>query len=294
MSITKQTVIESAIHYFSTKGYQATSIQDIADDCGIGKGSLYKFFSSKEELFIGILEYLHHQMFQNVERITGDPSLSKREKFEREIAYQIEFFISHKVIMSEIHSMAIHDKQKYADRFSELRSNTSQYYKDSLLRAYGPETEPFIWDLVAIYFGIIKEYVFLIIFNNQPLAIDELAAFVADRLDDIAAGMLSRGARPLLGESAFHVSGQPGSQYQEQAMLRRRTELLEALESLIQKLPVRISRRDELLEAAAGLRTELEGGQPKPVMVHALLLYLETEHALAGIVKQLANVIHLR
>jgi TetR/AcrR family transcriptional regulator, cholesterol catabolism regulator len=43
-------VYETAVRLFATKGYHATRIQDIADELGMLKGSLYYYFSSKEDL----------------------------------------------------------------------------------------------------------------------------------------------------------------------------------------------------------------------------------------------------
>ncbi|MDD2427384.1 MAG: TetR/AcrR family transcriptional regulator [Eubacteriales bacterium] len=46
----------AAISVFSQKGYEAASVQDIAQKAGISVGSLYSYFSSKEDLFKAIAE----------------------------------------------------------------------------------------------------------------------------------------------------------------------------------------------------------------------------------------------
>lgn len=46
----------AAISVFSQKGYDAASVQDIAQKAGISVGSLYSYFSSKEDLFKAIAE----------------------------------------------------------------------------------------------------------------------------------------------------------------------------------------------------------------------------------------------
>lgn len=46
----------AAISVFSEKGYEAASVQDIAHKAGISVGSLYSYFSSKEDLFKAIAE----------------------------------------------------------------------------------------------------------------------------------------------------------------------------------------------------------------------------------------------
>ncbi|TAP39099.1 TetR/AcrR family transcriptional regulator [Arthrobacter sp. S39] len=54
-------VIAAAISVMSEKGYASTSIQEVAERVGVLKGSLYHYFSSKEELLFRILEESHEQ-----------------------------------------------------------------------------------------------------------------------------------------------------------------------------------------------------------------------------------------
>ena len=49
-------MIEEATELFARRGYAGTSMQDIADAVGIRKPSLYKFFSSKDDLYGAVLE----------------------------------------------------------------------------------------------------------------------------------------------------------------------------------------------------------------------------------------------
>lgn len=49
-------VLESAMREFWRHGYEATSIQDLTDATGLGRGSLYGAFKDKETLFIAALD----------------------------------------------------------------------------------------------------------------------------------------------------------------------------------------------------------------------------------------------
>jgi AcrR family transcriptional regulator len=63
-------ILEAAARVFHEKGYEATSIQDIADAVGILKGSLYYYIDSKEDLLYEILERAHEEALQNVEQVS--------------------------------------------------------------------------------------------------------------------------------------------------------------------------------------------------------------------------------
>jgi AcrR family transcriptional regulator len=47
----RQQILEAAAEVFSSKGYYSAKIEDIAERAGIGKGTVYEYFPSKEELF---------------------------------------------------------------------------------------------------------------------------------------------------------------------------------------------------------------------------------------------------
>ena len=47
----KDEVIKKALNLFWMKGYEATSLSDLTEELGIGKGSFYNTFGSKRKLF---------------------------------------------------------------------------------------------------------------------------------------------------------------------------------------------------------------------------------------------------
>lgn len=55
-SFNEQTAIESAMHIFWEKGYEATSISNLIDGTGVNRGSLYNAYGGKRELFTQSLQ----------------------------------------------------------------------------------------------------------------------------------------------------------------------------------------------------------------------------------------------
>jgi len=51
----RRQLVDFAAHRFASHGYHPTSISDIVDGLGVGKGVFYWYFQSKEELFRQIL-----------------------------------------------------------------------------------------------------------------------------------------------------------------------------------------------------------------------------------------------
>lgn len=52
----KEHILESAKVMFERYGYEKTSMNDIAKQAGIGKGSIYYYFESKDEIFVKLLQ----------------------------------------------------------------------------------------------------------------------------------------------------------------------------------------------------------------------------------------------
>jgi AcrR family transcriptional regulator len=53
----KSLIIEAAAKVFANRGYSGTLMADIAAEAGIGKGTIYEYFPSKEDLFFAVFEW---------------------------------------------------------------------------------------------------------------------------------------------------------------------------------------------------------------------------------------------
>jgi TetR/AcrR family transcriptional regulator, cholesterol catabolism regulator len=89
-------VLQSAANIFFAKGFHATSIEDVARDVGMLKGSLYYYIKSKEDLLFQLLlagiedgdAFIAQQI---------DPEGDPVEQLERAIRAQIDYIIQHRV-----------------------------------------------------------------------------------------------------------------------------------------------------------------------------------------------------
>jgi TetR/AcrR family transcriptional regulator, cholesterol catabolism regulator len=61
-------ILAAAAQVFYEHGYEASSIQDIADAVGLLKGSLYYYIDSKEDLLFGILQNVIEDLLPQFER----------------------------------------------------------------------------------------------------------------------------------------------------------------------------------------------------------------------------------
>lgn len=83
-------ITKAAVKLFEKKGYHATSVQDIADEVGLQKGSLYHYISSKEDLLMQLAHRSISDFNNQMEQILNSP-LSNRERLHRAIENHLHY-----------------------------------------------------------------------------------------------------------------------------------------------------------------------------------------------------------
>ena len=74
--------MNSAIKLFGEKGYAATSLEQIANDCGISIAPIYHYFGNKEQLFRAVNETMEQRIVVPVKAdSTGDKVLASWKVF---------------------------------------------------------------------------------------------------------------------------------------------------------------------------------------------------------------------
>jgi AcrR family transcriptional regulator len=90
-------ILTQAAAMFAERGYERTSMRDLADQCGISKSLLYHHFSDKEALYARIALGFTREMHEFVAgRIPADVSVS--EKVRHFMIASAEFFERHRLV----------------------------------------------------------------------------------------------------------------------------------------------------------------------------------------------------
>lgn len=83
-------IMEAAFRLFLQKGYANTKIIEIANSAKIGKGTVYEYFKSKDQILLDIiLKYVKNEFIQLSGRINEARSL--QEKLRAYIDFEMEF-----------------------------------------------------------------------------------------------------------------------------------------------------------------------------------------------------------
>ena len=73
-------ILKEAIKLFKIRGYYNTSMANIADACGLIKGSIYHHFKSKDEIGLESLKYIHDYFIAHIYAIAYQDTLSTQAK----------------------------------------------------------------------------------------------------------------------------------------------------------------------------------------------------------------------
>ena len=68
MELKQRQIINTAIDIFAEKGFQQTTMQEIAETAGVGKGTIYRFYASKEDLLSSLVEFAIQDVSEEIRR----------------------------------------------------------------------------------------------------------------------------------------------------------------------------------------------------------------------------------
>jgi len=78
----KQEILDTAMRLFYEKGYEKTSIADIAKEIGVAQGLCYRYFPSKEALFDCAIEQYADEIVSKFTISKGNEKLTLKEIIE--------------------------------------------------------------------------------------------------------------------------------------------------------------------------------------------------------------------
>jgi len=292
MSVTKEEVVKSATKLFKERGFLSTTIQDIAEDCGIAKGSVYKFYSSKEDLFSEVFNQCLNAYFDQVNELMRQSELSPEEQFQQQIILRFRYFIEYKYILVEFTELPIQQDPKFQPLRHKFRGRLIRWHAECLVQVYGEEIYPYLWDLVSIYRAILKEYLFWVVYEEKSLSLEETANFIVDKLNVLFKHMIISDRQPLLKQASFERYLSWGLENRQKEKEQILTELFQEMDSALEALPSGAKHRLELKELCQFIQTEVTKAEPNLPLVQASLYYLEREKELKSLVVQLRNIIH--
>lgn len=115
-------ILKQSLRLFRKKSYHNTSIADIAEACGLLKGSLYHYFPSKEALMSAVIKYAHSYFKKEVFSIAYNTELTPQEKMELMFKKSEKALLSDGDIMGNIGVETARVVPEFADHIRDFFS----------------------------------------------------------------------------------------------------------------------------------------------------------------------------
>ena len=117
----KETIIDSALELFSTKGFEGTSVREIAADAGVNVAMINYYFGSKEKLFESVVEYRSLVLKELFADLKNNTSLSYIQKIDFIIDQTIERKLSNARFHHIMHrELSLEHRPKLRDAISDI------------------------------------------------------------------------------------------------------------------------------------------------------------------------------
>lgn len=121
----KEKIIQSAFQVFTKKGYQTTTMDDIAKEVGVSKAALYQYFKNKKELLNEIV-LSYHTMFRDVIRAALERQDSDSQNLAEEVqGALLKKYRLHHEMLFEVIAIAAHDEEIKQSLKSEYEKDTA-------------------------------------------------------------------------------------------------------------------------------------------------------------------------
>ena len=254
--IKKQLIMDKALELFANQGFEATSIQQITELCGISKGAFYLTFKSKDELILALIDHFMMQFTSDIDYIVINT------KNDEELLY--EFYYA-----------TFDSFQKHSDFAKILIKEQTQTFNEDLLlkiqyynrviekiilsmieRLYGEEVKQTKYDLIYCIKGFMNTYSELFLFYNVPLDLNLLSESLVEKTNLLA----KHTTVPFISQELIQMFKQPTNEEET------KEQILEIMEQKIEEMEEPIEKESLIL-----LKQQLLEPTLSPAIVKGLL-----------------------
>jgi AcrR family transcriptional regulator len=134
--VRREEILHVATRVFAQQGYSEAVTQTVADELGVGKGTLYRYFPSKRELFLAAVDRAMGQLHEHVDRCTRDVP-DGLERVRMGVRAYLAFFREH----PEFVEMLVQERAQFKDRdrptYFEHRARHVERWRDLYRRLIG-------------------------------------------------------------------------------------------------------------------------------------------------------------
>lgn len=183
-ALTRQRIIDTALHLFATKGYDQTTMRDIAAAADCSLGLAYRYFASKEDLVLELYRWLAVQLEELVLLL---PVASTADRFHHLMRALLVVMAPHRLTLVALSGAALNPLSRagvFGAEGAEVRRRARASYLVLVSGAKDVPRASQVDDLATMLYGL---QLALVLFwlqdlSNETHQTEELLLFVHELL----------------------------------------------------------------------------------------------------------------
>lgn len=172
----RKLLLEHIAQYISTSDVSELTMQDIAEHCGVAKGTLYNYFSNKEDLLLAVVQDAVEPLFLELKELFDVKEMSTEDKLKGVIRIKLGLLVSTRNLMKMYAREVGHFKGPMAEpetpRELYMHEKTLWILDEyrSLMKKIFPASESRF--LAFMFYEYLRNYMTYVIYTNQELVVE--------------------------------------------------------------------------------------------------------------------------
>ena len=177
----RNTILQKSLLYFARNGFAGTKISDLARNIGIGQGTIYVYFDSKEELFQEILKIADSNKMLKKMKLLVDMPISAKQKLHmlsKTVLNRLEEDETFAAMIALNTQMLLEKNEAYSSE--ETTYQTELYNYTSKIMEQGQKEKSMVdgpgMKLADYYWGVVYLYSLKRLFTSEyeMISVDDL------------------------------------------------------------------------------------------------------------------------
>lgn len=162
--MTRKAIQQAVLNVMSSYGQEGLTMQRVADEAGLAKGTLYLYFDNKDELLEETLDGCFKPMIEGMEQIFA-ADLQPDEKLNRLAEFHHQFFQDHQKLFKMLFvdqqiAHSTNDKKEH-EHFRIILQNFSNLIQEGIDQGIFRNTNPMAVAIIMIESSMELNYQFL-------------------------------------------------------------------------------------------------------------------------------------
>jgi len=203
-------ILDAATAMFAASGFNDTDTQELAERVGVGKGTIYRCFPSKRDLFLAAADRAMHRLRLRMEE-SAEGVEDPLERVSRAVRAYLDFFSDH----PESVELLIQERALFKDRkqptYFDHRDRDAEFWRELYrgLIGAGRVREMPVDRIRDVMSQVLYGTIFTNYFRGARPSSEEQAAAI---LDVVFLGILSETERTATGRRLFREGARPAGE----------------------------------------------------------------------------------